>query len=360
MDAAEMERLIAKISWEYIPATIRTQDNNLISLLLHPPTPKEQSKAAMIYSLEYQRGIVLGLPSEKDAITDMIITEQWNPETDIQIEGLRKDIHNIRRGLLDFVFNKTKLERARSLLRRAEKALIERLNKKHNLLQNTAEANALILQQRYLISYITELEEGRPFWSTETDFEEFSDINIVIQLCELFFIKSRISTKFIRELARSQQWRMYWEIAKNTNDLFVNSVVSWSANQIDLARWSTIYDSVYDAYERPSKDIIVDDDLLDSWFIRQGDKIDNKTQTDMAPTSNRSGRNEEFIMADREGAKHIYKMNDPTVRAQIKARQKVLNQQGTVREQDMPDSQRTMKQQLIGKQNKHIKDITRR
>jgi hypothetical protein len=122
MDVAEMERLIARISWEYIPTTIRTQNNHFISLLFRSPTPKEQSKAAIVYSLEYQRGIVLGLPSEKDAITDMIITKQWNPEIDIQIEGLRKDIHKIRRGLLDFVFNRTKLEQARSLLRRAEKA----------------------------------------------------------------------------------------------------------------------------------------------------------------------------------------------------------------------------------------------
>jgi hypothetical protein len=220
--------------------------------------------------------------------------------------------------------------------------------------------NALICQQRYLIGCITETEEGRPFWLTEKDFEEFDDINIIIQLCELFFVKSRIPIESIRELARSQQWRIYWEIAKNTNDLFIDNVISWSANQRDLAYWSTIYDSVYSAYERPSKDIIVDDDLLDSWFIRQGEKIDSKTQNSMAPKLNKSGRNEEFIMADKEGAKRIYKMNDPTARAQIKARQKVLNQKGTIKEQDMPDSQRAIRQQLMEKQRKHVSDITHR
>jgi hypothetical protein len=354
MDIATKERLIAKISWGYIPITVALQDGTLIPLLLHPPIPKEQAKAALTYSIELQRGLIIGLSSEKETLENLILLGRWNSDRDVEIEGLQKDIHTIRRGLLDFLFNTTKLEKARSLLRRAEKALIERLNKKHILLQNSAESHAEICQQQCLIGQITETEDGKLFWPTAQDFDECNDNGLIMQLCESFFQKSRISISLIRKLARSQQWRAYWETAKNTNDLFDGSVVSWSLNQRELAYWSTIYDSVYNAYERPSKDIIVDDDLLDSWFIRQGEKIEGKTQTQQ-PT--KPGRNEEFIMADREGAKRIYNMNDPGSRAKIKARQKLLNEQGSIREQDMPDSQREMRQQLLNMQRKHVKDI---
>lgn len=359
MDITKEEQLIAEISWGYIPITVTAQNGKRISLLLHPPTSIEQGKAAIIYSTEYQKALLLGLPNENDVIKNMVAIGRWDSKTDFEIDGLRKDIHNIRRGLLDFLFNRTKLETTRSLLRRAEEALITRLNKRHILTQSSAEAHATICQQRYLISCITETENNELFWLTRNDFEQFNDVNIIIQLCELFF-RQRIPIKSIRKLARSQQWRSYWEIAKETNSLFNGSVVDWSLDQRELAYWSTIYDSVYNAYERPSKDVIEDDDLLDSWFIRQGEKIEGRTQANKVSQSNKPGRNEEFIMADKEGAKRVYNMNDPGVRAQIKARQKLLNQQNTIQEQDMPDSQREMRQQLVGMQKKHVKDISHR
>jgi len=360
MDSAAKERLVAKISWGYIPTTVSTQDGKLVSFLLRSPTPKEQAQAAMTYSTELQRAVFIGLPREKNILENLITLGQWSSKKEEEIEGLQKDIRTIRRGLLDFLFNRTKLEKARSLLRRAEEALVERCVNRHNLLTNSAESHAEICQQRYLIGQITEDENSKRFWSTTQEFNDCQDIELITQLCESFFQKSRVPIVLIRELARSQQWRPYWEITKNTNDLFENSVVSWSLNQRELAYWSTIYDSVYGAYERPSSDIIEDDDLLDSWFIRQGDKIDNKSQKSGAPQSNKPGKNESFIMSDEEGAKRVYSMNDPGSRAQIKARQKVLNEHGVVKEQNMPDSQREMRQQLVSMQRKHVKDIGRR
>ncbi|RLC89063.1 MAG: hypothetical protein DRJ03_00440 [Chloroflexi bacterium] len=360
MDSAAIERLIARISWGYTPAAVSTQDDQLVSFLLRPPTPKEQAKAAMVYEAERQRAALVGLPPENEILESLISLGQWNVETDEEMAGLEKDIHTIRRGLLDFLFNRTKLEAARSLLRRAEKAFVSRLNQKHNLLQNSAEATAEVCQQRYLVGRITETEDGEPVWPTEKSFEDCNDNAMITQLCELFFHRSRISVSVIREVARSVQWRAYWEVAKATNELFDGPVASWSLNQRELAYWSTIYDSVHGAFERPAKDIIADDDLLDSWFIRQGEKIEGKTQAGMAPKSLKPGRNEEFIMADREGAQRVYNMNNPATRAQLKAKQKIIANKGVVREQDMPDSQGEMRQQLMERQRKHVKDISRK
>ena len=360
MNVAETERIIAQIIWGYTPVTVIAQDNTLLSLLLRIPTPKEQAKAAVMYSYEYRHAIVAGLSSEDDIIDNMITLSSWSHKKDLEIEGLRQDIYNIVRGLLDFLYNKTRLEQARALLRRAESALYERLAQKHNLTQNSAEAHALMCQQRYLISCITETEDGNVFWPTKNDFEEFVDMNIVIQLCDIFFKQSSISTTAMRELARSQQWRVYWEIAKHTNDLFNGPIALWSTNQRNLAHWSTVYDSVYNAFERPSKDIIADDDLLDSWFVRQSEKNDGKTDIKPGKQSSKDGRGETFIMADREGAKRVYDMNDPNARRKIKARQKILSQKNVVREQDMPDSKMEMQQQLMAMRKKHIKSISNR
>lgn len=343
-----------------MPVTVSTNDGEIISLILRPPTPKEQKMSALVYNRELQRGSNMGLFCEKDMISHLITLGQWSINKENEIEGLYKDIHTIRRGLIDFVFNTIKLERARSLLRRAENVLAERIGNKNKLLQSSREAHADLCQQRYLISQITENEDGNQFWETQEDFDNYSDSSLILQLCQHYYTESHILVSDIRKLARSQQWRPYWEISKSTNDLFDDPVISWSSNQRQLAYWSTIYDSVYSAYERPSKQIVDDDDLLDSWFIRQGENVDKKSIESGTNQCNKSGKNESFIMSDSDGSRQVYKMNDTNARIQLRARQKLLQQKGSVAEQNMPDSQREMRQQLVNQQTKHIKSISNR
>lgn len=360
MNISEIERLIAQINWPYIPANIVGQNGLRFSLFLRQPTSKEQAKSSIIYNTEYNNATFKGLLNEKDSISKMIILGRWTDKKENEIFGLRDDIHKIRRSLLGYLFNKTNLEKARSLLRRAEQALIQRLDQRQMLLQNSAESYALNCQQRYIICCITELDDGNRFWLNKNDFDQFNDIYMIIQLCDIFFKTSNISIKTIRKIARSQPWRAYWEIAKNTGNLFADNILSWSQNQRELAYWSTIYDSVYGAYERPSLEVINDDDLLDSWFIHQNEKIEQRTKSQKDNKPNKPGRNEQFIFTDREGAKVVYDMNDSNTRAKIQARQKILKKKGIIREQDMPDSQAEMRQQLMEKRNQHIKDISHR
>jgi len=298
--------------------------------------------------------------SEKEAMDNLIAIGQWGHDKEHQIDGLKKDIHTIKRGLLDLLFNVSKLESARSLLRRAENALMERLVKRNELLQGTAESHAEICRQRFLIGRITETVAGDQLWDSDDHFQGCDDNNMIHQLCEIYFKRRRMSLETIRQIARSPQWRGYWEIAKKTGDIFENSIMCWSDDQRDLAYWSTIYDSVHEAYERPSKEIINDDDLLDSWFIRQGEKIDKKNNKEINQQPTKAGRNEQFIMSDKDGAKRVYDMNDQVARTAVKAKQKTINNRGSVKEQHMPDSQNEMRQQIAQKRQRHMKDITRR
>lgn len=218
-------------------------------------------------------------------------------------------------------------------------------------------------QQRFLISNITEKPDGTKYWKTQQDFDDDSDTELIHYLCAKYF-ETVISTSAIRIIARSGEWRNIWNAAKNTGQLFDNSNSAWSSSQKELAYWSHAYDSVFEAYERPSKDIIEDDDLLDSWFIRQADKIDARSKKsaveNQAAKTKKHGRQEQFIMTDKKGAKRVYDANDPMSRARILAKQRLIEKHGEVREQDMPDSQLEMKQQLMANRQKHAKSISSR
>jgi len=339
---------------------MQTSEGKFISLFFRPPTPKELAKSCAIYDASYVNALTNGVDNEEDTLTNLISLGQWNGQEESVISGIQNDINNIRRGLLDFLFNKTKLEKARNVLRKAELELCKRLTRRHDLLKDSAEFLALTSKQRYIISQITEDENGNKLWPTQESLDNFCDVDFVQKLCEFYFLQSNVSSTDIRLIARSQQWRMIWEISKKTGQLFDGTVSSWTHNQKELAYWSSIYDSVYEAYERPSKDIIEDDDLLDSWLIRQGEKNEQKNKSNSMDKNPKPGKNEQFIFTDQEGAKKVYDLNDPNNRRIISARQKRINQQGTVKEQHMPDSQREIREKAINMQRQRVKDISKR
>lgn len=359
LSSSAQERLIARIAWNCVPVVVQTVDKQLLSLLLKTPTAEAQAKAAVVYDTEFQKALMVGLSSEDVVLDELIKIGRWSNDKEATIVGLQNDIKTIRRGLLDLFLNKTQLAKAKSVLRNAEEVLTRHLYAKYILLQNSAEAHAELMKQRSLIYHVTETIDHSRFWLTTEDFDNYTDNFLINQLCELFFHKTRIPSKEIRELARSQHWRSYWEIARQqAGHLFDSSIANWSSNQRELVYWSTIYDSVYGAYERPCQEIIDDDDLLDSWFIRQGEAIENRSKQHAVPSSNqhvKNGIGEQFIPTDKAGAKIVYEMNKRPDRITVQARQKKVNSDGTVLEQHMPDSQLGMKQQLAEMQRNRLK-----
>lgn len=358
MTYQEQERLIVSISCsdtfiKYFSPKLR----KFLHFIVRPPTVHESAVANYIYDEEYSKAKETGLMTEIEAIDSMIFLGQWDRENDNKMETIKQDIYKIKKGLLELFFHDEKLQRAKKMLRKAEDELVKLFVQKHNLLQNTAETHATISSQRYLIGRITKNEKNEPLWPDEEVYDNCCDNDLISYLCNQYFTQSRLSEPVLRELARSQAWRRRWDVGVKTGLLFAGPVTSWSQNQLDLAYWSSVYDSVYDAYERPSKEIICDDDLLDSWFINQSEKIDNKHK---APISSKSGRNETFIMADEKGAKRVYDMNDKLTRAKIQNRQKVIDDNGVVAEQNFSDSKAEMKQQLMSKQSRHMRDIRKR
>ncbi|MDP5273660.1 hypothetical protein [Chengkuizengella axinellae] len=48
-------------------------------------------------------------------------------------------------------------------------------------------------------------------------------------------------------------------------------------NQVALAFWSNFYDNIFDHPERPSKDVVDNDELLDQWVEEQAKKMEERT-----------------------------------------------------------------------------------
>lgn len=58
-----------------------------------------------------------------------------------------------------------------------------------------------------------------------------------------------------------------WSAAKAANaPPFPGPASEWDVNKLRLVKWTQLYDSVYEAYERPPDYIIEDDTELDKWL----------------------------------------------------------------------------------------------
>lgn len=361
MDDSARQRLIDIISWGKLLVSEKTSDDQPLSLVLHTPNPEAKARSAIIYELEYANAVSNGALNSEAMIEHCIVRGLWNPETDVQIAGIKEDLRKLRKGLLDYLFQKDKLERVRSTIRSAEKALIERLMSRYELTKTSAEACAIIAQQRSIISKITYHDNGELYWPTDKAFDDERDTSLIDRLVLLFYDHTRISASEIRLLARTSPWRTLWTSINNKDQLFGISSKEWSEPQKNLVYWSHIYDIVHESMERPIEMVIEDDDLLDSWLIRQADRLEQrcKESTIKPPTTGKHpqkpGRQEQFVMTDPEGAKMIYDLNDPITRARIKAKQQNVKKHGSIKEQDMPDSQVEIRQLAVQQARKHGK-----
>ena len=345
MDENARQRLLDQISWGNILVT----EDTPVPLVLHIPTSEIKAKSSILYELHFNKALQDGLMRKELVIEHFTVLGEWNPQTDVEIGGIRDDIQTMKKGLLDYIFQKEKLEKVRATIRNAEKALIERLVMRMQLTKISAESQALMMQQRFVISKITKTMDNVLYWPTDKAFSDERNVELINRLVNIFYQGAAVSVGQMRELARTHPWRGLWMANKDNGHWFNKSPEEYSDLQQSLLYWSCIYDVVYESMDRPIKDVIEDDDLLDSWFLRQTDKVEKnareelfKPQTDKM--KHKDGRQEQFIVTDETGAEKVYSLNDPINRAKIKAKQQIIKKQIVIKEQHMPDSQAEMRQ----------------
>lgn len=141
----------------------------------------------------------------------------------------------------------------------------------------------------------------------------------------------------------------------------------WSEDQRELVRWSQIYDAAFESLDRPSQRVIEDDDLFDSWLLRQHEEIDRKTRKREADDllkrhdgTKKHGRHEVFIVTNRQGVRDVYGMNDPKDRAAIRRKQQIIAGRGKVKEAELPESQAQMREQIMAAQRAQVQKGKRR
>lgn len=336
MDTGTQDRLIAQIAWGRF-----WYDDGATSYVLRAPTVAEQAGSARKYATALRLAQATKLLDSDECIRLAVDRGDWSYGLDAKMESLKTDIRTLKRGMLDYVFQTDKLETIRRAVRAAETAYCDLATQRHTILTPSAEYFATMAAQRFTIGRVTLSSGDAQLWPSESDADSCEDIALLDRLCRFYFDDSRLRESVIRELARSTNWRSLWTSMLQCGCIFEGHPTGWTYNQQQLVYWAVTYDRVYESYSRPSDQIINDDDLLDSWFLRQGEESEKRTSKALMEsiTGKKDGKvkpgsfAETFVMTDKAGASKVYAMNDTAGRVQIRRRQEELARKGELREQ---------------------------
>ncbi len=302
------------------------------------PTLSLMAEADWVYQKNYD-----SLKAEADVITleesYKILVEQgkWNNLMEKEMQGISKDIEVLTKSLIGMKYNKAATKATKKTIEKGKLRLQELYLIKNQLSTSTIEFMAERSKKRFIISKIAKMDDCSELLENPL----FKD-NLIVY----YFEESSISESKLRELARSDPWRLYWTTSKDTGTpLFPHSCVEMTDLQYSLVLWSKLYDFAYSSSNRPTDDIIADDDRFDAWYRQECERIDAETAKGQLG-DNFGSASEVFIPADAEGAKEVYALNNVLEREKLRQREKFIADKGEVKEQALPDVKQKIQMEM--------------
>jgi len=289
---------------------------------LYPPTIEDRLESCEVYDQAYFNALNEEMMTEHQMAEWMIEHNLWSHHEEKDLEGIRKNIEDIKVEVYKLNKEKNKANQLKRYLRSIEKKLNDQINKKNLYYYNTCESIANLEKLRYLIKRNC-LQNNRI-----CDLED-DELDYVLDC----FRESILSEEIIREVSRNEPWRSLWFIKNhNKQDVFLNLDRDITINQQNLLLWSQTYDNIHESMDCPSDDVIDDDDMLDGWLIFQSRKRkQEKVEQDMDKKMSSKVKNssEVYLMASNiDEAKDIENINSYHSKMIKKQRQAVIKHSG--------------------------------
>ena len=267
----------------------------------------------------------------------------WGPNEDQSLKKLEKHLYDQKVRLYHALYDSEKQKRTRKTIKTIKSNIQRAYMRKYALDHMTLEYHALVIKHKYIIGMCLRdinddaVYEEDGFWNSNSTILER-----VVEAVE----RNTFTISDIRELARNDPWRGLWNLGKE-NCLGI-PVVDLTDDQKTLMTFGKMYDNAYQSMECPSDEVFEDDDMFDGWMIEQRRTREKEQKQKETDTLNNipDKAQEVFITAPtREDANKVYDMNTSDARRTIKQRSDVIEAQGEIRAQDLPDTKLELRNQ---------------
>ena len=329
--------------------TVRLRDYRIL-----PPTLEDKLDASEAYIKAYNDAIAEEMMTEDEVEVWMAEHGLWTEEDHKQLETAEKDIKTLKKEIYNHHRDDAMVANIRRLLNGAKKFKLKKDGEKSEFYYNTAENAARQMEMLSIIKAVTYQDNKRVIF----DDEPVLPGELIAAYMEDMFAEDQI-----RELARTTPWMNLWNIKDNLkHPLFSMSDRELTTNQHALIVWSQTYDNIQESIDCPSDEVINDDDMLDGWFIIQGEKRQkDKAEKDFEEgTKSDKIKNSSEVFVMSKGKKdddRIKRMNSTHGEAVKQQRFNLIKKKGSAQQQDFADER--LKLQTMS--NQQFKDsVTRR
>lgn len=320
-------------------------------IFIVPPTIDQIVESYNIYHETYDQCVLDGIMTEDDMIVWMKENLIWTKYNENMVEKHKKEIEELKVNIYENRASPKKCVNIRLNLRNKELLLYDQLTLKNSEYSNTCEGISSLARMNWLIAQTTVSGSNR------YNFDKIQ-LHKVIAIWE----QSLLSEFKIRELARNEPWRSMWIIHKSlSTPLFLNKTEQeLTPNQKNIVIWSQIYDNAHESLDCPDNSVFDDHDMFDGWMIVQQKKHDKykleKEAEEISKNPKIKNASEVLIMAhDQKHRENIHNLNSNEAKRKIQERLKIVEQQGSVSFENLPDIQRDIHLQQMQAQKSALK-----
>ena len=312
-------------------------DKNIYSI--SNPKKDQVAMAEMVY-LE-----ILNDSRFSDLITreqaDQRLAERgiWLPHNNDELKKLNDYLDSQKIELYENLYNDKKKRQLRSKIKSIKNGINKSIIKKYSLDHMTLEAHAENCRSDFLKAICIRSATNEQIYSYNN---WGNSDNYILQRFLSFIERNVLTAEDYRDICRSEPFRSTWSIAKTS--CFGVCPSDLSAEQKSLIMYSRMYDNVYENPERPSDEVIEDDDMLDGWFAKlRKDAEKERKQREVDSILNKkgvgkNGKGETFVVSGSvEEANKIRGLNGVNERMKMRQREVAVKQKGSVEEQNLPD-----------------------
>lgn len=264
-DQEKIDLLLCPYTLLEIPTDIPSPVN---PVLIRYPEIFHRNYASFIRQKVLSDSQKQGVPTSESIIKDAIEGGAWTLEEEDFLNKVDKIVFDLEEELKSekFIVKQKRIKRKIEHYQNLKKDLNK---KRDHFCIYTADYLAYEAYLNYLVRYSVLNIDLNYFWSSEHDFNNCKEKYPYF----LTFLINYIANgnvwpiEDLRKIARSSEWRILWASSKeNLDKLFNVSLCDLNHNQKLLVYWSRVYDYAYESYERPSEDIINNDQAFDLWL----------------------------------------------------------------------------------------------
>ena len=274
----------------------------------------------------------------------------WSKKEEDLYKDLLKELDNMKVNLFQNFYKNTEKKILKTKLKLIKEEIDKLHNKKH-LMDHLSVDHYVRVNKLKLTVGIGLYKDNKKVFRSLSHVKNTSKSQI-IEDAFLYLLNEKITESQYRDLARNDPWKSLWS-CREAGRVFDN-ILNITDEQRQLVLCSMMYENVYKHSECPSDDVVFDDDCLDGWMILQKRKRkaeEGKNVLDGILTNEKIKNSQEiFIVSDgsKEELEKIEAFNDPAALRAKKERFDFLAKKGEVEEQNMPDSQRKMREMING------------